>query len=142
MGMSAMRLPGEIFYRPWLFALSILIAVAAASVAPLFAVSLRTAGQRGIAALVMAAAICGMHFTGMAGTVIVASPVLTGAAQGQLVSGSLLAAANVLCETLARGRSAAFSAYLAKPINVAVLVAAIGAAVASPTVPMSLRTAV
>ncbi len=97
MGMSAMRLPGEIFYRPWLFALSILIAVAAASVALLLAVSLRTAGQRGIAALVMAAAICGMHFTGMAGTVIVASPVLTGTAQGQLVSGSLLAAAIVGC---------------------------------------------
>jgi len=92
MGMSAMRLPGQIYYQPWLFALSILIAVGAATVALWLAVSLRTTGQRAVAALVMAAAICGMHFTGMAGTVIVASSTLAGAADGGLVSGSLLAA--------------------------------------------------
>jgi signal transduction histidine kinase/ActR/RegA family two-component response regulator len=91
MGMSAMRLPGQLYYRPGLFALSVAIAMAAASVALLLAVTLRTTGQRAVAALVMAAAICGMHFTGMAGTVIVASPVLADAAQGPLVSGSLLA---------------------------------------------------
>jgi signal transduction histidine kinase/ActR/RegA family two-component response regulator len=92
MGMSAMRLPGQIYYRPGLFALSILIAVAAASAALWLAVSLRTTRQRAAAALVMAAAICGMHFTGMAGTVIVASSTLAGAADGGLVSGPLLAA--------------------------------------------------
>jgi|GEM_PF-937373 len=91
MGMSAMRLPGQIYYRPWLFALSILIAVVAASVALLLAVSLRTSAQRAVSALVMAAAIGGMHFTGMAGTVMVASPTLAATTHGALVSGSLLA---------------------------------------------------
>jgi signal transduction histidine kinase/ActR/RegA family two-component response regulator len=89
MGMSAMRLPGEIYYRPWLFALSVVIAMAAATVALSLVVLLRTAPQRAVAALVMAVAICGMHFTGMAGTVLVAAPGLVGSAD-QLVSGSLL----------------------------------------------------
>ena len=93
MGMSAMRLPGEIFYRPWLFGLSIVIAVAAASAALWLSVTLHTLLQRAGAALLMAAAICGMHFTGMAGTVVVASPRLAYPHAGTLVSGSLLAAA-------------------------------------------------
>jgi signal transduction histidine kinase/ActR/RegA family two-component response regulator len=92
MGMSAMRLPGEIFYRPGLFALSILIAMAAASVALWLAVTLRTTLQRAAAALVMAVAICGMHFTGMAGTVLAPSPLMSGEMSAGLVSGQLLAA--------------------------------------------------
>jgi len=91
MGMVAMRLPGAVYYRPGLFGLSILIAVAAASIALWLAFTLRNAWQRAVAALVMAAAICGMHFTGMAGTVIVATPGLTDASTQSLVSGSLLA---------------------------------------------------
>jgi len=95
MGMSAMRLPGEIFYRPGLFALSVLIAVAAASVALWLALNLQTALQRAGAALVMATAICGMHFTGMAGTVLVAGPLSPEVVAAGLVSGQLLAAAIV-----------------------------------------------
>ena len=98
MGMEAMRLPGEVYYRPGFFALSVLIAVAAASVALWLVVNLRTARQRGAAAVVMAAAICGMHFTAMAGTVIVAGP--GQAADGELVSGSLLSATIVACTAL------------------------------------------
>jgi len=92
MGMEAMRLPGEVFYRPGYFAASVAIAVIAASVALWLSVSLRTARQRAAAAVVMAIAICGMHFTGMAGTVIVPAPGAGLAIAGQLVSGSLLSA--------------------------------------------------
>ena len=102
MGMSAMRLPGVIYYRPGLFALSILIAVAACTIALWLAVSLRTAKQRAVAALVMAVAICGMHFTGMAGTVLVATPGLA-ATTGGLVSGSLLSATIVTGVALVLG---------------------------------------
>src|SRR5438552_8292987 len=100
MGMSAMRLPGEIYYRPWLFAGSVIIAMIAASVALLLAVSLRTAAQRATAALVMPAAICAMHFTGMAGPVLVPAPALAGELGGWLVSGSMLAATIVACLAL------------------------------------------
>ena len=95
MGMSAMRLPGEIYYRPGLFVLSMFIAVAAASVALWLAVATQTTLQRAAAALVMAVAICGMHFTGMAGTVLAPTPLLSGEATAGLVSGELLATAIV-----------------------------------------------
>jgi len=91
MGMEAMRLPGEIYYRPVLFAISILIAIAAASVALWLAVTLHTTAQRAVAALVMAVAICGMHFIGMAGTVIAPSAQLAEAMNAHLLSGGLLA---------------------------------------------------
>ena len=99
MGMEAMRLPGEVYYRPGFFGLSVLIAVAAASVALWLVVNLRTARQRAAAAIVMAAAICGMHFTAMAGTVIVAGPGVADG-DGQLVSGSLLSATIAACTAL------------------------------------------
>jgi signal transduction histidine kinase/ActR/RegA family two-component response regulator len=103
MGMSALRGPGEIYYRPLLFGLSVLIAIAASSAALWLAVTLHTAGQRAIAAAVMAAAICGMHFTGMAGTVIVVAPDLAEAGGDPLVSGSLLAGTIVACMALILG---------------------------------------
>ena len=56
MGMEAMRLPGEVYYRPGFFALSVLIAVAAASVALWLVVNLRTARQRAAAAVAAPAA--------------------------------------------------------------------------------------
>ena len=61
-GMEAMRLPGEVYYRPFHFVASVGIAVIAASVALWLSVSLRTARQRAVASVVMATAICGMHF--------------------------------------------------------------------------------
>ncbi|EWY38011.1 histidine kinase [Skermanella stibiiresistens SB22] len=69
-GMAAMRFSGTIAYKPSLFALSAVIAAAAAIVALMLAFGLRKAHQRAIAAVVMAFAICGMHYTGMAATVI------------------------------------------------------------------------
>jgi signal transduction histidine kinase/ActR/RegA family two-component response regulator len=91
MGMGAMRLPGEVYYRPGLFALSVLIAVAAASVALWLTTALQNMWQRAAAALVMAVAICGMHFTGMAGAAIVPSPAVAFEQAAGLLSGALLA---------------------------------------------------
>jgi PAS domain S-box-containing protein len=71
-GMAAMRIPGRITYEPWLVAASIAVAVAAAGAA--LGLFLRTRGDdpRGGRsrklgpALVMGAAIAGMHYTAMA----------------------------------------------------------------------------
>lgn len=100
MGMEAMRLPGQVYYRPGYFAASVGIAMAAASVALWLSVSLRTARQRAAASVVMATAICGMHFTGMIGTVIVAEPGAADLSSEALVSGSLLSVTIVACAAL------------------------------------------
>jgi signal transduction histidine kinase/CheY-like chemotaxis protein len=100
MGMEAMRLPGDVYYRPAYFAASVGIAIVAASVALWLSVTLRTARQRAAASVVMATAICGMHFTGMVGTVIVAAPDAASHAGEPLVSGSLLSLTIVACAAL------------------------------------------
>jgi PAS domain S-box-containing protein len=73
-GMAAMRMPATISYDPLLFALSVLIAIVA-SMAALwlafkFSIANNTSGKwrwmKGGSALVMGAAIVGMHYTGMA----------------------------------------------------------------------------
>jgi signal transduction histidine kinase/ActR/RegA family two-component response regulator len=73
-GMAALRVAGEVYYRPSLFGLSVVVALAAATVALWLAFNLRRWWERALAALVMAVAICGMHYTGMAATAIVAGP--------------------------------------------------------------------
>jgi signal transduction histidine kinase/CheY-like chemotaxis protein len=70
-GMAAMRMAPGIVYDPWLFALSVAIAIAASGLALWIAFRLRrNAPQvwlpRVGAAVVMGAAIVGMHYTGMA----------------------------------------------------------------------------
>ncbi|WP_119681112.1 MHYT domain-containing protein [Indioceanicola profundi] len=69
-GMAAIRLSGSVAYTPVLWTVSILIAIAAATAALWLALNVWAAWQRAIAALVMALAICGMHYTGIASTVI------------------------------------------------------------------------
>ena len=73
-GMAAMQMPATISYDPFLFALSVLVAIGA-SIAALwlafkFSVASNTGGSwrwtKGASALVMGAAIVGMHYTGMA----------------------------------------------------------------------------
>lgn len=66
LGMSAMRLDGEVTYDRTLVAASIGIAVVAATVALWLAVTVRGAGAIFGSGLVMGVAVCGMHFTGMA----------------------------------------------------------------------------
>jgi signal transduction histidine kinase/ActR/RegA family two-component response regulator len=74
MGMAALDTTGEVVYRPGVFSISILIALTAATAALWLASNVRRAWQRLLAAVVMAFAICGMHYTGMAGTVITYDP--------------------------------------------------------------------
>ncbi|MDQ9171832.1 EAL domain-containing protein [Oxalobacteraceae bacterium R-40] len=72
LGMEAMRMMPGISYRPGLFALSIAIAIGAASAALWIARTLNNLNhsnvlfKRVLAALVMGTAIAGMHYTGMA----------------------------------------------------------------------------
>ncbi|WP_282703463.1 MHYT domain-containing protein [Streptomyces sp. CC219B] len=66
LGMAAMRLNGEIRYDGFTVALSLLIAVAAATAALWAAVSVRGFLTSLGASLVMGVAVSGMHYTGMA----------------------------------------------------------------------------
>jgi diguanylate cyclase (GGDEF)-like protein len=70
-GMAAMRMSPGVHYNPSLFALSVVIAVAASGAALWIAFHLRTGSHRlkllrAAAAVVMGFAIAGMHYTGMA----------------------------------------------------------------------------
>ena len=65
-GMAAMRMAGRMSYNPGLFALSILIAVVAATAALWFALRLHGFWSGFGAALIMGVAVSGMHYTGMA----------------------------------------------------------------------------
>ncbi len=65
-GMAAMIMTAAISYDPTLFTVSIVIAVVAATAALWLSFNLRSLWHRLLASLVMAAAIAGMHYTGMA----------------------------------------------------------------------------
>jgi len=77
LGMTAMRMDAALYYRPLLFALSIAIAINASGAA--LAIIFYLARYHGTfklplkiaAALILALAICGMHYTGMLASVIV-----------------------------------------------------------------------
>lgn len=73
-GMAAMLFPGSVAYRPGLWAMSVLIAVAAAVVALWLSMTLQRPSQRWRAALVMATAVCGMHYIGMAAAIFEIDP--------------------------------------------------------------------
>ncbi|WP_244940668.1 MHYT domain-containing protein [Actinoplanes teichomyceticus] len=65
-GMEGMRLAAVVRYDPLLVAASALIALVACTAALWFAVSVRGLRRVAAAAAVMAVAVCGMHYTGMA----------------------------------------------------------------------------
>ena len=65
-GMWALNLKGTVSYDPALVALSVLIAVVAATAALWFTVATGSLLLRVLAGLVMGVAVTGMHFTGMA----------------------------------------------------------------------------
>lgn len=65
LGMAGMVLPGELSYEGWTVALSIAIAVVAATAALWFAVSVQFLGAALGAAMIMGVAVCGMHYTAM-----------------------------------------------------------------------------
>ncbi|PZD71325.1 putative signaling protein [Acaryochloris thomasi RCC1774] len=68
-GMAAMRVPAQMHYNPWIVALSVVIAVLASSTALLIASYVQKRNDQEIlklgGALLMGAAICGLHYTGM-----------------------------------------------------------------------------
>ena len=65
-GMAAMQLAARATYRPALVLASIVIAVVAATAALWIAFNMGGGLQRFVSSLVMAVAVCGMHYTGMA----------------------------------------------------------------------------
>ncbi|CAB3702084.1 MHYT domain-containing protein [Achromobacter piechaudii] len=75
LGMGAMRMPAVLLWNLPIVVLSVLIAVIAASAALWLAFNTQNEFQRGGAAILMAIAVCGMHYTGAAaGTVICSTP--------------------------------------------------------------------
>jgi NO-binding membrane sensor protein with MHYT domain len=72
-GMSAVIVAGTVHYDPTLVAASILIAIVAATVALWLTLNLTSSWQRVAAAVVMAIAVCGMHYTAMSATSIAIS---------------------------------------------------------------------
>ena len=71
-GMAAMRMPGNLAYSLPIVALSVGIAVVAATVALWLTFRPTGVWQRFVAALVMGVAVAGMHYTGMAAATITA----------------------------------------------------------------------
>lgn len=65
-GMAALRLPGRLHYDTTLVVLSVVIAVVAATAALYLAFTLSRLALKLGAAVVMAIAVCGMHYVGMA----------------------------------------------------------------------------
>ncbi|MFG3343822.1 MHYT domain-containing protein [Streptomyces sp. NPDC048018] len=65
MGMAALRLHGQVRYDPALVALSVVIAVVAATAALWAALDIHSPAAVALASLVMGAAVSSMHYTGM-----------------------------------------------------------------------------
>jgi NO-binding membrane sensor protein with MHYT domain len=76
LGMSAIRFRGGISYAPALVALSVLIAVVAATAAFWFTLVVKTALARIAAGLIMGVAVTGMHYTGMAAVRVDVDPTI------------------------------------------------------------------
>jgi NO-binding membrane sensor protein with MHYT domain len=95
-GMAAMRTPARMTYSPQLFALSVVIAVVAATAALWAALNLSGARATLGAALIMGVAVSGMHYTGMA-AMHMFSP---GTGRGMEMAGSGATAENFLLPLL------------------------------------------
>ncbi|GAA2341349.1 hypothetical protein OKJ48_13985 [Streptomyces kunmingensis] len=65
LGMAALRLHGHIGYDPFMVALSVVIAVVAATAALWAGLNIRTPAAVAVASLVMGGAVSSMHYTGM-----------------------------------------------------------------------------
>jgi NO-binding membrane sensor protein with MHYT domain len=73
-GMSALRFAGEITFDPTLVGASFIISIVASTVALWFAAVIRGAAATVAAAILMAVAVCSMHYTGMAAVQIELDP--------------------------------------------------------------------
>ena len=65
-GMAAMRMAAHLSYEPLLVAASVAIALVASAAALFLAFHTHRLSHKALAAIVMGAAVCGMHYTGMA----------------------------------------------------------------------------
>ena len=72
-GMAALRIPGHLSYSPSIVAVSIVIAVTAATAALWLAFRQHGVAQKLVAACIMGIAVAGMHYTGMAAATVTAS---------------------------------------------------------------------
>ena len=91
-GMAAMRMPARMDYSPPIFGLSVVIAIVAATAALWAALRLRGTGATLGAALIMGAAVSGMHYTGMAAMHLYPA----GTGRGMLMAGGGATAVNFL----------------------------------------------
>jgi NO-binding membrane sensor protein with MHYT domain len=82
LGMAAMRMPGRITYNASLLAVSVLIAIIAATAALWAATTLHGVGHTLAASLIMGIAVSGMHYTGMAAMRMYPSPGPAGMVMG------------------------------------------------------------
>ncbi|MCG5432358.1 signal protein [Mycobacterium sp. MYCO198283] len=73
-GMWALRIQGEVTYDRTLVALSVVVAVVAATAALWFTLVLESPVMRFVAGLVMGVAVVGMHYTGMAAVRVTVDP--------------------------------------------------------------------
>ncbi|MFE6281330.1 MHYT domain-containing protein [Streptomyces sp. NPDC057877] len=88
LGMAAVRLHGEVTYDPALVALSVVIAVVAATAALWAALNIESPVAVTVASLVMGAAVSSMHYTGMLAVRVRVAPsddVLPGATAMQFI---------------------------------------------------------
>ncbi len=100
MGMAAVRIEAVMTHDHALFALSIVIAIVAATAALWIAVN-TTGALRNASALVMGVAVCGMHYTGMAAMRLTPQPMemdhFTGAVTEPMMRGMVTLAAVATC---------------------------------------------
>ncbi|MCK9923264.1 histidine kinase [Frankia sp. AgPm24] len=96
-GMAAMHTGGEVTYRVSVVALSVAIAVAAATAALWIAFRVRTGRHVVFASMVMAAAVCGMHYTAMAATRVSADPALLAGDDLRIDGADPIALAPIVC---------------------------------------------
>jgi NO-binding membrane sensor protein with MHYT domain len=81
-GMAAMRGPVELSYDPLWFALSVIIAIGAATGALWLGFRTTHTGRKLAAAIIMAVAISGMHYTGMRAAIFTAHTMMGNAHEG------------------------------------------------------------
>ena len=92
-GMAAIRGPVELSYEPLWVALSVIVAIGAATAALWLAFGTTDRGQKLAAAIVMAVAISGMHYTGMRAAICTAQATTEDAHEGATLDRTPLALA-------------------------------------------------
>lgn len=100
-GMAAMRMPGvAVSYDPWIVAASIVIALAAATIAFWLAFRTSKTWERLVASVVMGLAIAGMHYTGMAAASFTMNDAVNAAGHGPEIQPGVLAVIVVSASTI------------------------------------------